>query len=152
MALRQIQALSPSRQVRFHQLLIAARKTVLGDALGETLASLDPNELKLQLGTLVPKDVQQALAASGVRDEYVFPTPIVLQAQPNLIGYYRLLLGISQKAFYATGTGRGHFKSMEERGVIGPSQKLNLAELCKVMAEALADLVRQMSPRSPKEI
>jgi hypothetical protein len=132
--------------VRFHQLLIAARKTVLGDALGETLASIDPSELRSQLGTMVPTDVQQTLAASGVRDEYVFPTPIVLQTRPNLVGYYRLLLGISQKAFYAGDSGRGHFKNMEEPGVIGSSQKLRLPELCKVMAEALAELVRQMSP------
>ena len=43
--------------------------------------------LKTQLMTYVPADVQQILAAAGVRDEHVFPTPIVLETQPTLVGY-----------------------------------------------------------------
>jgi hypothetical protein len=61
------------------------------DALSETLGRVDPNEIKTQLMTYVPSDVQQILAAAGVRDEHVFPTPIVLETQPTLVGYYRLL-------------------------------------------------------------
>jgi hypothetical protein len=38
--------LSPSRQVVFHQMLVAARKSVLMDALSETLGELDPNVAK----------------------------------------------------------------------------------------------------------
>jgi XcyI restriction endonuclease len=94
---------SPSRQIAFHQLLVAARKTWLMDVLSETLGKVDPNELKTQLMTYVPADVQQILAAAGVRDEHVFPTPIILETQPTLVGYYRLLLGVSQKSFYGTG-------------------------------------------------
>ena len=33
-----------------------------------------------------------------------------------LVGYYRLLLGVPQKTFYASGTGMSQFKSMEEDG------------------------------------
>ena len=116
------------------------------DALSETLGRVDPNVLKTQLMTYVPADVQQILAAAGVRDEHVFPTPIVLETQPTLVGYYRLLLGVSQKSFYGTGTGMGQFSSMEKRGVIRSRQKEALPEFCKAMSEALADLVRQMSP------
>ncbi len=145
-AIAKIQPLSASRQVLFHQLLVAARKTVLGDALSETLASLDPKKVKSQIQIYVPADVQKILAVAGIRDEYVFPSPIVLEARPSLLGYYRLLLGISQKAFYETRGGRGRFKGMEEKGRISPSHKAHLPDLCRVMGDALADLVRQISP------
>jgi hypothetical protein len=123
-----IQALSASRQLRFHQLLVAARKTVLGDALSDALTAIDPNVLRSQLATYVPEDVQQILAAAGIRDEYVFPTTIVLEQKPTLLGYYRLLLGVPQKSFYGSESGRGRFKSMEERGVLTESQRSSLPE------------------------
>ena len=62
----QIRTPSPSRQIAFHQLLVAARKTWLMDALSETLGNVDPNELKTQLMTYVPADVQQILAVARV--------------------------------------------------------------------------------------
>jgi hypothetical protein len=84
----EIQPLSASRQLRFHQLLVAARKTVLGDALSAALALIDQDILRTQLGNYVPKDVQKILAVARIRDEYVFPAPIVLQTKPTLLGYY----------------------------------------------------------------
>jgi hypothetical protein len=149
----EIQPLSASRQLRFHQLLVAARKTVLGDALSGALAVIDQDTLRTQLGNYVPKDVQKILAVARIRDEYVFPAPIVLQTKPTLLGYYRLLLGVPQKSFYGTGTGRAQFKRMEERGIIGARQNGLLPRLCEVMGEALADLVRQMSPDiNPRDV
>lgn len=141
-----IEALTASRQVRFHQLLVAARKSVLADALSEVLSSIDPRDLKLQLADLVPPDVQRILASAGIRDEYVFPTPMILERRPTLLGYYRLLLGTSQKTFYSSSTGRGRFKTMEERGTLSAAQRVGIRELCGVFSDALADLVRQMSP------
>lgn len=35
------------------------------------------------------------LAANSIRDEYGYPTPIVLEAKPTLVGYYRLLNGLT---------------------------------------------------------
>ena len=137
---------SPSRQVAFHQLLVGARKTLLIDALSEALSRIDPAELKAQLIKYVPSDGQQILASAGVRDEHVFPTPIVLEAAPMLVGYYRLLLGVPQKTFYGTGSGMGQFKSMEVKGSINNRQKANLSAFCEAMSTALADLVRQLSP------
>ena len=139
--------LSPSRQIAFHQLLVAARKTVLMDALSEVLGRIDPVEIKRQVTRYVPADVQQILAASGIRDEHVFPLPIVLEGNPTLVGYYRLLLGISQKRFYRTGTEMGPFKSMEERGIINAKRRPLLDRFAEIMSTQLADLVRQISPR-----
>ena len=105
----------PSRQIAFHQLLVAARKTWLIDALSEALSRLEPADVKVQLLAYVPGRAQQILAKAGVRDEHVFPIPLVLEAAPTLVGYYRLLLGVPQKMFYGRGTAMGQFKSMETR-------------------------------------
>jgi hypothetical protein len=137
---------SAARQVRFHQLLVAARKTWLMDALSDTLARIDPKALKAELMASVPVDAQRLLASAGVRDEHVFPTTIVLEATPTLIGYYRLLLGLPQKTFYGKGSGMGPFKHLEEGGAVRPADRARLPEFCAAMIEGLADLVRQMSP------
>ena len=141
-----IHAPSPSRQIAFHQLLVGARKTWLLDALAEALRTADPNTVKEQLSTYVPQDVQQVLAANGIRDEQVFPVPVVLEVKPTLIGYYRLLLGVPQKNFYKGHTGMGQFKSMETRGLFKMNRRPDLEGFCAAMAGSLADLVRQMAP------
>jgi hypothetical protein len=117
------------------------------DALEEALTIVDPATIKAQILTYVPSDVQRILAASGVRDEHVFPVPAVLEAKPTLIGYYRLLLGIPQKSFYKSGTGMSQFKSMESRGILQPGKRPNLEGFCAAMTQSLAELVRQMSPQ-----
>lgn len=139
-----------SRQVRFHQFLVLARKHRLVDALGEALRTVDPITLKTQLVEYIPEDVQRILAVAGVRDEHVFPTPVVLEASPTLVGYYRLLLGVPQKTFYAGVTGMGRFKSMEKRvekrSQLTDSQRQALPDFCAAMSLGLADLIRQLSP------
>ena len=146
-------AFDPSRQVSFHQLLLAARRRWLIDALSEALAEIDPNRLKQELMVYVPPDVQSIRASAGIRDEHVFPTPAILAAKPTLVGYYRLVLGIPQKSFYGSGTGMGRFKSMEARGTITERQKSALPTLCETLSEGLANLVRQLSPApTPRDI
>ena len=139
--------LSPSRQIIFHQMLVAARKTTLMDALGAALGQVDPQIVKKQIARYVPDDAQKILAASGIRDEHVFPVPALLEQQPTLVGYYRLLLGVSQKRFYRKGTGiGGAFKSMESRGLLNLKKRPDLEGFCELMVEQLAELVRQISP------
>ena len=110
------------------------------------LLEIDQKQLKAEISRYVPDDAQRILAAAGVRDEHVFPVPILLEKAPTLVGYYRLLLGASRKSFYASDTGMSQFDSMERRGVISGRQKALLPEFCKTMGKQLADLVRQMSP------
>lgn len=145
-----IQVPYPSRQIAFHQLLVAARKTWLRDALSETLKTVEPRVVKKQLAEFVPGSAQQILAAAGIRDEHVYPVPAVLEAQPTLLGYYRLLLGISQKSFYGSGSGLGRFKTMETRGTLNPKQANDLSSLCTEMAKAFTTLVSQLSPTITK--
>lgn len=123
---------------------MAARKKYLVDALSDALSAIDQAEIKRQIARYVPADVQKLLAASGMRDEYVFPVPSVIEAKPALVGYYRLLLGAPQKAFYKGFTGMGLFKSMEEMGTISPKQQGYVPDFCEAMAKPLAELVRQI--------
>lgn len=153
MASKPVKAPDPSRQIAFHQLLVGARKTWLIDALREAMLHTDPSVVKAQIGEYAPADAQQILAAAGIRDEHVFPTPALLEAAPTLIGYYRLLLGMPQKPFYRGDTGMAQFKSMERDGTITPRQKDALPEFCRAMSEALAELVRQISPLiTPRDV
>lgn len=130
----------------FHQKLVAARTSVLIDALSEALGQIDPSITKQQILAYVPADAQKILAAAGIRDEHVFPVPAILEKKPALIGYYRLLLGFSQKQFYRKGTGMGPFKGMETRDLFNPKKRPDIESFCVVMAGNLADLVRQISP------
>src|SRR5438067_5476583 len=88
-----LKAPSPSRQIAFHQLLVAARNLWLADALADALANVDPAAVKQEMLRYAAKDALKLLAAAGIRDELIFPTPVVLEAKPTLVGYYRLLLG-----------------------------------------------------------
>ena len=117
------------------------------DALSEALGEIDPKVLKKQITKYVPADAQRILAASGIRDEHVFPAPIVLEKKPTLVAYYRLLLGVSQKRFYRKGTGMSPYKRMESRGLINAKTVAELDHFCTVMSGHLAKLVRQISPR-----
>jgi hypothetical protein len=143
---------SSARQVAFYQLLVAARKQWFMDALSDALGQLDQKAVKAQVSDYVPEDVQKIIAAAGVRDEHVFPLPIVLEAKPSLVGYYRLLLGSPQKTFYQGATGRGTFKRMEENGAISERNRARLPEFCRAMAVPLAELVRQIPNISDRDL
>ena len=127
---------SPARQVRFYQLLVAARRQWFMDALSEALGQLDQSIVKGQIREYVPGDVQQILAAAGLRDEYVFPVPAVIETKASLVGYYRLLLGAPQKSFYKGSTGMGRFKSMEELGTLSEKTRHLVPNFCLAMGES----------------
>jgi len=152
MADKKLSPPSASRQVRFHQLLVAARKQWFIDALSEALGTIDPAAIKGEIIEYVPADAQKILASSGVRDEHVFPLPAVIKAKPSLVGYYRLLLGAPQKSFYNSSTGLGPFKSMEESNMVSAVNTSLIPDFCKAMAVPLADLVRQIPNISGRDI
>ena len=141
-----------TRQVRFYQLLVAARKRWFIDALSDALGQLEQSVVKDQIIEYVPKDVQKILAAAGLRDEHVFPVPAVIEIRPSLVGYYRLLLGAPQKSFYKGSTGMGRFKVMEELGTMSKKAKPHIPRFCRAMAEPLADLVRQIPKITERDL
>ncbi len=143
---------SPARQVQFYQLLVGARKQWFMDALSEALSHLQQKTVKEQICKFVPETAQKLLAAAGLRDEFVFPVPAVLEQKPSLVGYYRLLLGAPQKSFYKGSTGMGRFKSMEENDIITERQKIYLPEFCLAVAKPLMELIEQIPKITEREL
>ena len=126
----------PDVQVNFSAHLQRARGTYLQDALSATVKSLNIPALDRELASFVHAHSLATLAAHGLRGELVFPVPIILEANPRLLAYYRLLYGYSQKEFYGTATGLGKFKGMEERGLISRQIAGEVGSLAKAMCEA----------------
>jgi hypothetical protein len=131
----------PDVQITFASALTKIRNQYLQDALSETVAKLDVPAIDKDLAAYVPGHSLSLLAAHGLRGEQVFPVPIILAANPKLLGYYRLLYGYSQKEFYTSATGIGRFKGMEERGIINKALTGDIPELAKALCEAGALLV-----------
>ena len=96
--------------------------------------------LNEQLDANAPASDLRQLASQGIRGELIFPVPCVLQANPKLLGYYRLLLGFSQKEFYNKGR-LGRFVSMEEKGIIPARISDEISALCEAFAERASELL-----------
>ncbi len=71
----------------------------------------------------------------------MFAAPSVLRVQPSLVGYYRLLLGVSQKQFYTARSGLSRFKNMEVKNTLPAAVAPLLAELCRGLNDAMGELV-----------
>ncbi|MDT3541113.1 XcyI family restriction endonuclease [Cronobacter sakazakii] len=138
----------PKQQVDFALALKRFRGVYLQNALLETVRNMDIVALDAQLGEYVPKADLATLATYGLRAELLFPVPAVLEANPYLLGYYRLLMGYSQKEFYGRdkGFGVGSFKSMEVKGVIGKLAKPKIPELCTAFCGAASALLSGVGP------
>ena len=123
----------PNTQVGFANTLKELRETFLQDALATTVAVMEINILDSELHEYVDNGSLQTLATHGMRGELLFAVPSILEKNPRLLGYYRLLLGYSQKGFYTAATGAGMFKSLEEKGSLSQKQRSALPELCRAL-------------------
>jgi hypothetical protein len=63
-----------------------------------------------------------------------------VEENPWLIGYYRLLMGYSQKEFYHKG-GLGRFSAMEEKGVVPEKVRGEIGSLCRAFCERGSELL-----------
>lgn len=107
---------APQLQIDFAFALEQIRGLYLQHALSEAVGKLDIKNIDAELARIVPSASLTQLATRGLRGELMFAVPSLLSSSPRLLGYYRLLLGFSQKAFYTTQFGLTRFKSMEEKG------------------------------------
>jgi hypothetical protein len=97
--------------------------------------------------TSPPADLA-TLAQYGLRAELLFAVPAVPEANPYLLGYYRLLMGYSQKEFYGRdkGFGVGYFKSMEEKGKTSKTAAADLPDLCVAFCATASALLAGVGP------
>ncbi len=131
----------PVAQVGFAAALAEIRRRYLQDALADTVKGLAVPDIDRELATYVPSSSLTSLATHGLRGEMVFPVPVILTANPRLLGYYRLLYGYSQKEFYSGAIGLGRFKGMEERGAIRKEIATDVPRLASALCEAGALLI-----------
>jgi hypothetical protein len=132
---------APELQIDFSFALGQIRKLYLQDALTETLDKIELAILDKELSAFVSSDNLKALAKHGLRGELVFAVPCLLEINPYLLGYYRLLLGFSQKEFYTTRFGVSGFKSMEIKGYLSDKNKNLLPVLCRALIDSAGYLL-----------
>ncbi|MDX1969465.1 MAG: XcyI family restriction endonuclease, partial [Planctomycetaceae bacterium] len=137
----------PTLQIDFAARLMEARATHLAEALAQTIADLDIGSVDQELRTLVERQDLAALAGQGIRGESVFATPTLLRANPFLLGYYRLLLGYSQKEFYSSSTGLLRFRRCETAGTLPRGTDESVDELCRCLVGAATFLCRGVGYR-----
>jgi hypothetical protein len=131
--------LSPALQLGFYERLEDARKAHLLPALLKQVGQLNIGLLDKELLRFVGNERLSFVAQRGLRGELVFPVPYVLSSKPTLIGYYRLLLGFSQKEFYKAPFSR--FKKMESDGILTETARDLLTPLCDSLIESAWILV-----------
>jgi len=138
----------PDLQISFALALKRFRALYLQNALLETVRNMDIPELDRQLAQFVSPTDLSAMAQYGLRGELLFPVPILLESKPHLLGYYRMLMGFSQKEFYGhdKGFGVGYFKSMEEKGKISKTAAEDLPALCTAFCETASILLEGIGP------
>lgn len=139
----------PTLQLGFVGKLAHFRDVWLQDALLETVTKLDMDALDREVTEFVPKSDRSTLAGFGLRAELMFAVPLVLRTNPSLLGYYRLLMGYSQKEFYGTGKGFavGHCKSMEEKGQMSAAAESDLVALASALCRSASALLAGITPR-----
>ena len=147
MAAQKLKIIEPNLQVSFYYRLETMRRMYLDEALRDTIGSIDIASLDDQLAEYVSPEHLKRVASFGLRGEVFFAVPCVLQANPFLLGYYRLLLGLSRKEMYNKG-GYGKFKRLEESGDIPEGVVADIPALCRSLvgsAQILVDGIDTLS-------
>lgn len=137
----------PNIQISFANALDKIRSAYLQDALSSTVASMEIRKIDSELHDYVDNDSLQLLAQNGMRGELLFSIPSILKKSPQLLGYYRLLLGYSQKGFYTSETGAGMFKSLEEKGKLSQKQSDALPDLCNALNQSAKYMLDRLDAR-----
>lgn len=136
----EIPVLEPNMQVDFYYRLKSLNELYLFYALSKTVAQLDLQIIDKQLHDYVDQKSLKKVASFGLRGEIIFPIPYIIENNPSLLGYYRLLFGFSKKKFY-NGDVFGPFNLLEERGIIKPGIKNYIPQLCSSLIKTAKMLI-----------
>lgn len=127
-------------QIGFFFRLKNLRDLYFHEALKGTVGSSPIHEIDIQLAKLVNPLALQKLARFSLRGECIFPVPLLLISNPYLVGYYRLVLGFSQKEFYNKGP-FGIFQSCEKKGKMSALATLHLPAFCSSLISSAEELL-----------
>jgi len=141
------------KPIDIYEALVAARRLQLQPALSEAVGQIGVADIDKELRELVPTDALNHVAKLGLRGERVFPVPTILAHAPPLIGYYRMLLGVSKKEFGDSNKlGYGPWQTAEDKGEIPSRLEPYLPELCRAFIAPLVDLVRAMDTFDDRDL
>ncbi len=148
-AVTDFDVLTPSVQIDFYTRLQAVRKLHLHEALKNTLAdsAFDLAALDVDLAEFVDSKHLKRLATFGLRGENFFAVPYLIERNPYLLGYYRLLYGFSCKAFYDQGP-FGRFRAFEGSGKVRAGLEANIPALCHSLCATAGVLLEMIEPVS----
>lgn len=132
---QQLPILIPTLQIGFYRRLVDTQSEYLLPGLLEFITTVEIATLDRELLTYAGEERLKSVARFGLRGELVYPVPYLLTKKPNFLGYYRLLLGFSQKEFYNSKY-FGRFTNMEEKNVISPKVVSLIPNLCKSLIES----------------
>jgi len=132
-------------QVRFWGKLNELRSRFLAPALKDAVAGANVVDLDRDLRRVAGRERVTVVAADGLRGEAIFATPYLLRIRPELLGYYRLLLGLSQKELYGKG-GYGRFRVLEEENRLPDRLIDGVPELCERLVETAWALYSSARP------
>jgi hypothetical protein len=142
--IKEFPIIQPNLQISFYNRLNVLKKFYLQDGMNYALSKIVISNLDKELGAYVSDAHLRKLAQFHIRGEVFFPVPILLLAHPYLLGYYRLLYGLSQKEFYGTSP-YSRFKKLEESGIIPATISTDdIAGLCKVLNSTAGILIDNM--------
>lgn len=127
------------------------QKLHLANALQNTIEHVDLRDLDDELHKYVSESCLQKLAKFHIRGEAFFPVPSIIVKNPFLLGYYRLLYGISQKAMYVKSVSK--FKGLEGKGVINNKLSMDdISDLCSYLIKTGEILLANIDDVSPSVI
>lgn len=153
MASLQFKPISPDKPIDIYEALVAARRLQLQPALGKAVDEVGVAVIDRELRELVPSRALNHVASLGLRGERVFPVPAILQHAPPLIGYYRMLLGVSKKEFGDKDKlGYGPWLNAEERGEIPLRLRPHLCQFCEAFVLPLVELVHAMDTFDDRDL
>lgn len=135
------QVLDPDLQITFYKRLQDLRKSYLLDALQNGVSSADIAQIDRELATYVLPAALKKVASWSLRGELFFPVPCLITQSPKLLGYYRLLLGFSQKQFYDPRYGYAPYKPLEVRGHLSDVNAKGLPDLCEALCRSAVKLI-----------
>ena len=135
--------LRPDIGIQLFDSLRSLRPLYLQEGVSEAVSEVGVEAVDGELAEFAGAEALTRLAALGIRGERVFPVPSIIHSRPTLIGYYRMLLGISRKSWRQT-YGYQRFENAEMNGALTADRAAEVPQLCRAMSDALAQLVAAM--------
>jgi hypothetical protein len=147
-----VQPISAAKAIDLWAALRDTRQLCLHPALNAAVADLGVARIDPELARLVPAAALNHVATLGLRGERVFPVPVVLAHSPRLIGYYRMLLGLSRLKDFIQKYGYGAWARAEESGVLPARLHPQLESFCAHLIAPLAELVVAMNTFEDRDL